>query len=72
MNCSKFKKGKFIYFNKTENKFDKNHIAIRTINEQIFIDSKKGDTLTYSLKWTSNCEYELIFKSSNNKERRNC
>jgi len=63
--CSEFKEGKFIYLSKEENKFNKNQIAIRTRKEQIYIDSGKGDTLVYDIMWTSDCEYELIFKCSN-------
>ena len=67
--CSEFKEGRFVYLNKEENKFDQSHIAIRTVNKQIYIDSEKGDTLIYDLKWISNCEYELIYTESNlNKE----
>jgi hypothetical protein len=51
--------------NKEENKFNENHIAIRTRNEQTYIDSDKGDTLVYDLNWVSDCGYDLILKSSN-------
>lgn len=63
--CSEFKEGKFIYRNAEGNAFDETHIAIRTRNQQIYIDSEKGDTLVYDLTWVSACEYELIFKKSN-------
>jgi len=54
--------------NKEENQFDQTHIAIRTTNKQIYIDSEKGDTLIYDLNWISNCEYELIYTKSNLKK----
>jgi hypothetical protein len=66
--CSEFKVGRYIYLNKEENQFDRTHIAIRTTNRQIYIDSEKGDTLIYDLKWISNCEYELIYTKSNLKK----
>ncbi len=66
--CSEFKEGRYIYLNKEENQFDQTHIAIRTTNRQIYIDSEKGDTLIYDLKWISNCEYELIYTKSNLKK----
>ena len=68
INCSEFKEGRYIYLNKEENQFDQTHIAIRTTNKQIYIDSEKGDTLIYDLNWISNCEYELIYTKSNLKK----
>ncbi|ANQ51819.1 hypothetical protein MY04_4483 [Flammeovirga sp. MY04] len=68
-NCNRFKEGRFIYFNKEEKQFDPKHIAFRTSDKQIGIDLEKGDTLTYDLKWMSDCEYKLIFTESTlNKE----
>lgn len=66
--CSEFKEGKYIFLNKEENQFDQTHIAIRTTNRQIYIDSEKRDTLIYDLKWISSCEYELIYIKSNLKK----
>ncbi|WP_299763681.1 hypothetical protein [uncultured Dokdonia sp.] len=65
--CSDFKEGTFIYFNNEENTFNKNSITIRTHNKQIYIDSKKGDTLSYDLIWISDCKYQLIHTYTNKK-----
>jgi len=40
-------------------------MAIRTHDKQIYIDSNKGDTLVYDLKWISDCSYTLIYTYTN-------
>lgn len=62
--CDKFKKGTFTY---KEEPFT-SVIVTRTKKKQTEHDTKSGITITYKVRWTGDCQYELIQKGSNNTE----
>ena len=58
-----------MYLDHRTNTFDDSLLAIRTGEEQIYIDARRGDTLIYGLNWISACEYELTLKHSTSENK---
>ena len=63
LGCGAYKTGKFILFEQKSNI----HVRIdRTANEQVETDLKTGRFIRFSIKWISDCEYDLTLIDGNN------
>ena len=62
--CNSFKTGTFTYQSERYNSV----IIKRTERKQTEFDPKDNIKIKYKIRWTSNCEYEIIQVWSNNQE----
>lgn len=63
--CAYYKTGKFILF---EQKAGIHTRVERTATEQIETDLKTGKYIKFKVRWTSDCEYELLFLEGNSEQ----
>ncbi|SHF95837.1 hypothetical protein SAMN05443549_101980 [Flavobacterium fluvii] len=64
LDCENLKTGEFIYFDPNSGSECK---IIRTPHSQIEINKKRNLKIEFSIYWTSECEYELIYLKINNR-----
>src|SRR5450432_253091 len=62
-NCHNFRTGKFTYKEEPFNSV----IITRTKRKQVEYDTRTGFKIKLKIRWTGDCEYELIQKWSNSK-----
>ena len=59
-NCNQFKQGRFVYNLRNQNgQIDRKFSIIRNDSIQTETDVKSGEFSKLSIKWTSDCNYEL-------------
>ena len=64
--CARFKTGKFQYVDDSSGTM----IVTRTEKKQVEENVSTGVVTTLKIKWTSECQYQLIQKSSTDKDKR--
>lgn len=63
INCKKFKSGKFYYPGIPGSK---GYVVRDNETQKSYYMNTQNMTVTWNVKWTSDCDYELTFKSAEN------